>query len=595
MSRLKSEDLTFHSLKAISPIDGRHRVLTAKLSEWFSEYAYHKYRIYLEVEYLIALSENKEFESVRELTATEKDFLRKIVEEFSLEDAQIIQNIDMFGYNGLGPTNHDFKACEYFLKMQMEKSSLKDLLEMVHFGLTTEDANNVAYSCKIRGALKNHYVPAMVELLNMLEELCTAEKNTPMLSKTHGQPATPTTFGKEMANYLERLRKELEFLIGMKLPAKVNGAVGNHAAQQFSAPEVNWLEFTQKFISDLGFEPNLFTTQIEHHDGYTRLFSCLISINNILRDLATNLWLYTSDGYIIQKKIAHEVGSSTMPHKINPWRVEVAEGQTVEANYKLMGFIQKLQVSRYQRDLSDHEAERAIGVGITHSYLAVVHIVQELGRFTVNKQKMLDNLTSMGSVLTEAIQTLLRKEGYEKPYELMKDFSRGKHFTVAELHQFIDAMQIMDATKTKLKSLRPEEYVGLSSRLTELAIRKWQKFKDDNELTKPQIEGVVINCTIMNSSLVEEIKYVVPELMKKGMGVFGICSDTELESTFEKVLVNPADEISRNMIYVGVYDQTFKQLQQKGVTCVNLEQLSTYKAEYNIYRLKEIIDLIKLF
>ena len=217
---MKSEDLTFHSLKAISPIDGRHRVLTAKLSEWFSEYAYHKYRIYLEVEYLIALSENKEFESVRELTATEKDFLRKIVEEFSLEDAQIIQNIDMFGYNGLGPTNHDFKACEYFLKMQMEKSSLKDLLEMVHFGLTTEDANNVAYSCKIRGALKNHYVPAMVELLNMLEELCTAEKNTPMLSKTHGQPATPTTFGKEMANYLERLRKELEFLIGMKLPGK---------------------------------------------------------------------------------------------------------------------------------------------------------------------------------------------------------------------------------------------------------------------------------------------------------------------------------------------------------------------------------------
>lgn len=474
---VKSENLYLHSLKAISPIDGRHRIMTEPLSEWFSEFAYHKYRIYMEIEYLIALSELKDFTALRNFSEEEKQFLRDTVNNFSLKDAQIIQNIDQFGYQEIKPTNHDFKACEYFLKIKMQESSLSDVIEFVHFGLTAEDANNISYSCKIRGALEFHYVPALVNLLDTISQFAEKEKNTAMLSKTHGQPATPTTFGKEIANYLERLRKELVFLATLKLPAKVNGAVGNHAAQHFAAPEVDWINFTKDFVTELGFEPNLFTTQMESHDGYTRLFSCLISINNILRDLAIDFWLYISQGYLTQKKLAHEIGSSTMPHKINPWRMEVAEGQTVEANYKLMGFIQKLQVSRLQRDLSDHEAERAIGVGFAHSYLAVVHVAQELERLSVNKQEMADSLTNFGSILTEAVQTLLRKEGYEKPYELLKEFSRGKHSTVSELHQFVDSMNIREETKIKIKSLRPQDYIGLSSELTDLAIRNWKDFK----------------------------------------------------------------------------------------------------------------------
>lgn len=472
-----STDLFFHSLKAISPVDGRHRLMTEDLAEWFSEFALFKYRLHVEVEYLIALSELEQFPAVRSFSLEEKGFLRSLVLNFTLEDAQTIQDLDRFGYRELKPLNHDVKAGEYFLKEKLKSSSLQDCLEMVHFGLTSEDVNNLAFNSMIQGSLQNIYFPALVNLLDTLAKLAQEEKETPLLAKTHGQPATPTTFGKEIAVFLDRLRKELVCLQNVSLPGKLNGAVGNYNAHYFAAPEIDWLEFSKKVILKFGFEPNLLTTQIEPHDGLTRFFSNLISINNILRDLAVDFWLYLSAGYLVQRKIASEVGSSTMPHKINPWRLEVAEGSSVEANAKLTGFINKLQVSRLQRDLSDHEAQRAIGVGVAHSYLTVLHLSEELSRLSVDRQKMRQDLQDLGSILTEAVQTLLRKENYPLPYELMKDFARGRNCRVQELHSFVEQLGLKEETKQKIKQLSPENYLGLAPQLTELAVKQWEEEK----------------------------------------------------------------------------------------------------------------------
>lgn len=474
------DDLTFHALEAISAIDGRHRLMTAPLANFLSEGALLKYRLLVEVEYIIALSELHPFPFLHfPMFATrQKQFLRDLITDFSLEDAKIIQQIDRFGYNGAPPVNHDVKAVEYFLKLKLTGTDLESAMEMVHFGLTSEDVNNLAYNLMLRNAITTVYLPALEKLLNKLAEMASTEKATPMLGRTHGQPATPTTFGKEMANFLERLRQEYVRLRDFKLHGKLNGAVGCHNAQVFAAPEVDWIDFAEKFVEKFGFEPNLLTTQIEPHDGLIRLFSILFSINNIIRDLATDSWLYVSADYLMQKNVAGEVGSSTMPHKINPWRMEVAEGSSVEANAKLMGFMTKLQLSRLQRDLSDHEAQRGMGVGVAHSLLAVLHATEELERLTVNRQKMLNDLVPMGEVLTEAMQTLLRREGFAKPYEFMKNLSRGRHCTVEELHATVDALEIPQNVKDKLKSLRPEQYLGLATRLVDIAVARWEKRKE---------------------------------------------------------------------------------------------------------------------
>ncbi len=586
---MKSEDLVLHSLKSISPIDGRHRVMTEILSDWLSEYSLIKYRIYLEVEYLIALSELKEFDAVRNFSQEEKDFLRNIVSNFNLKDAQVVQNIDRFGYKDMKATNHDFKAAEYFLKEKILSSSLKDVVEMVHFGLTTEDANNIAYNCMLRGALKNHYIPSLFELLDLLCVWADKEKKSVMLSKTHGQPATPTTFGKEIANYLDRLRKELVILNSIKLAGKLNGAVGNHNAQHFAAPEVNWIEFSKNFVEKLGFEANLMTTQIENHDSCARVFSSMIRINNILKDLSINMWLYISEGYLMQKKVAHEVGSSTMPHKINPWRMEVAEGSCAEANAKLYGFISKMQHSRLQRDLSDHEAQRAFGVGIAHSYLAVVHVIEEFGRLSVNREKMLENLRPMGSILTEAVQTLLRKEKYEKPYELMKDFSRGRHLSSKEVYQLVDGLNINSETKAKLKELKPETYLGLAPELVDLAVREWKTFRENYEVPLIAPKKIIIDYSVVKDY--SELGEVVKELKDKGIEVIGVKVTNGMTELFDKTILVEEIEKSKDTVYVGQVGTLFNEL-NKEMLCVNVDEENVSKSEYNVISLFELINIV---
>ncbi|MFH1063826.1 MAG: adenylosuccinate lyase [Candidatus Woesearchaeota archaeon] len=589
---MKSDDLSIHSLKAISPIDGRHHIMTKPLGEWFSEYALFKYRSHVEVEYLIALSELEGFDAVRTFTKEEKDYLRSIIKEFSLEDAKIIQDIDRFGYNGAGPTNHDVKSVEYFIKMKLKGSSLEDVTEMVHFGLTSEDINNIAFDCMIHGALQQHYIPSLVELLDRLAEHAQRERNTAMLSKTHGQPATPTTFGKEMANYLERLRIELINMASMRLPAKLNGAVGNHNAQHFAAPEVDWIGFAERFTTKMGFSPNLMTTQIEPHDGLARLFNTFISINNILRDLSVDFWLYISAGYMVQRKVAHEVGSSTMPHKINPWRLEVAEGSTVEANFKLMGFVNKLQSSRLQRDCSDHEAQRAIGVGISHSYLAVIHLIEELQRLQVNPARMIAELKDMGMILTEAVQTLLRKEGHDKPYELMKELSRGQQVTVADLHAFISRLDIDTRTKEKILALRPETYIGVAPRLVDIALCKWKEFKSKYKPPRPEVKKVILDCNALTAGIATELPALASTLRQRGLELVGIDIPEKARAVFTGSINREQLSSEKHAIFIGAMDELFNKARDSGMICVNLEDVSRKKSEYNIFRLSEVTGIL---
>lgn len=595
---MKSEDLFFHSLKAVSPLDGRHRVLIAPLAEWFSEYALFKFRLQIEVEYLISLSELKEFPALSEFSQKDKEFLRSLITNFSLEDAKVLQNLDRFGYKDIKPLNHDCKAVEYFLKMKLESTFLQSRKEFIHFGLTSEDINNLAYNKMLKQSWKNYYLPALVELLDYLAKISEREKNTPLLGKTHGQAATPTTFGKEMSNYLERLRIELLALDQIKLPGKLNGAVGNHAAQHFAAPEVDWIKFSEDFITSLGFEPNLLTTQIEPHDGLTRFCSSFISLNNILRDLATDLWLYTSQGYLIQKKIENEVGSSTMPHKINPWRMEVAEGSTAEANAKFYGFISKWQVSRMQRDLSDHEAQRAMGVGVAHSYVAVVHLLEELGRLHLDRNKMLADLQDRGEILTEAVQTLLRKENYPAPYELMKDFSRGKTCSVNELQELIQTLNLTPETKQKIFSLKPEQYLGLSAPLVDLALRRWNKFKENYEEPLLPITKIIIDCASCGEQLILAGKEVIRQLQEKGLLVAGLNNDVNTPNlNFFSLDINK-DEIypEKNVLFLGKVDQNFALAQEKGLITVNFDpNMESKKAKYNIIDWSELPFLVDSF
>jgi len=461
--------LPFEELTAISSVDGRYRHISEALAPYFSEYALIRFRTEVECRYLIALSSARGL-GVRRLTDLEKRTLGKL-SNISLDDARLIKQIEREGHDGIPATNHDVKAIEYFLKRALRGTSLEDTTEWLHFALTSEDVNSVAYALAFSTALTEAIIPSFEGVQRELDALATRHGNAAMLARTHGQAASPTTFGKEMKVFSKRLERQLGQLRAMRLSVKWGGATGNYNAHMAAAPEVDWRSFARRFVSHLNdgrmvkLELNEFTTQIEPHDSYAEYFDCMRRANTILLDFSQDMWRYISDGWIGQRPKAGEVGSSTMPHKVNPIDFENAEGNLGVANALFEHFSRKLPISRLQRDLSDSTVERAFGTALAHSLIAHQSLMRGFGKITVNTSVMHSALMSHPEVLAEAIQTALRRENVAVPYEKLKALTRGKEVTLKEFAVFIDALDISKETKKRLKALRPETYTGLAAHL----------------------------------------------------------------------------------------------------------------------------------
>ncbi len=474
--------MPLESLTAVSSIDGRYRTVAAELTEFFSEFGLIRKRLLVECEYLIALSEAGV--GMRALTGEEKLFLQQLP-NISTEEAGIVKKIEkeglpampahagQAGYEGIPATNHDVKAIEYYIKRKLAGSSLKDVAERTHFGLTSEDVNSVAYGIALRSAVQAVMVPVIEEIRASL--LATAQEHaaTPMLARTHGQPATPTTYGKEMRVFESRLARQIEQLRTRSILVKFGGATGNYNAHMVAAPEIDWQSFAKKFIAGLNvgykisLELNPITTQIEPHDTYAELFDNLRRVNVILTDFSQDMWHYISDGWVTQRPKEGEVGSSAMPHKVNPIDFENAEGNFGVANALFTHFSQKLPISRLQRDLSDSTVERTFGTAFAHSLIGYRSLLRGLGKVTINTAALHAALESHPEVLAEAIQTILRREGVEVPYEKLKELTRGKQVTLEDFAKFIDGLNVSDEVKNRLKSLRPENYIGLAGEIAQ--------------------------------------------------------------------------------------------------------------------------------
>ena len=457
------------SLNSISPIDGRYKKYTEALSKYFSESASMKYKIIVEGEYLIALAETKNV-NLRKFSKKEKGIVGNLY-NLNEKDARVINKIETKGYKNIKATNHDFKAIEYYIKEKLKKTSLKDILEFVHFGLTSEDASNIAYALMIGESVKRVYFPALKDIVKKIEKLTKENENVPMLARTHGQSASPTTFGKEFKVFSERLKRQLSQLENHKLEAKLNGATGNYNALFIAYPKIDWIKFSASLVSKIGklrripLEVNLYTTQIEPHDSYIELFDILRRTNYIIINFNQDLWRYISDNWIIQRPVRGEVGSSTMPHKINPWFLENSEGNLGMANALFEFFGRKLPVSRLQRDLSDSTVLRNIGTAFAHSLIGFKYLGKQLGRIVVNKEKALEDLRAHPEVITEAIQTILRRESVKMPYEQLKELTRGKVVTLSDIHKFINTLKVSKKIKKELLKITPENYTGLASKL----------------------------------------------------------------------------------------------------------------------------------
>ncbi len=446
----------------INPIDGRYYEKTRPLADYFSEMALMKYRVIVEGEYLIALSISRKTH-LRKFNPKEIGKIRSLYKltETDYEEIKKIESV----------TNHDVKAVEYFLKEKLSKTSLKDSLEWIHFALTSEDTNNISYALMIRDSLEKVMIPSIKEIISELNKLAKQYKNLPMLARTHGQPATPTTFGKEMKVFAQRINRGIDHLFGQKILVKLNGASGNYSAHMAAYPKVDWQKFSEKFVIDLNkkrsipLELNHFTTQIEPHDSYVEIFDRFKRINNMLIDFNQDAWRYISDGYLGQKPKKGEVGSSTMPHKINPIDFENSEGNLGIANSLFEFFARKLPISRLQRDLSDSTVERNIGTAFAHSYLAYVMALRGLGKITVNEKRMKEDLTAHPEVIAEALQTVLRRENYPIPYETLKNLTRGKKVTMKDFSKFINGLKVSPKVKKELKKFTPLTYTGLASKI----------------------------------------------------------------------------------------------------------------------------------
>ena len=447
--------MNLDSLTAISPIDGRYRNKVENLWQYFSEYALIKYRVFVETEYFVALCELP-LPQLSEVTETQIEQLREIHKDFSEESALRVKEIER-------TTNHDVKAVEYFLKEKFDAIGLGKFKEFIHFGLTSQDANNTALPLSIHHALNEEYYPLIQQLTDKLEELAGQWQEIPMLAKTHGQPASPTKLGKEMQVFTERIQVQLEQLRAIPCYAKFGGATGNFNAHKVAYPDVDWQQFANDFCKKkLGLERSQFTTQIAHYDNYAAIFDAMKRINNIVLDLNRDMWSYISMNYFRQKIKKGEVGSSTMPHKVNPIDFENSEGNIGIANAGFEQLSSKLPVSRLQRDLTDSTVTRFIGVPFGHSVVALKATLQGLGKLLLNRQVIDKDLNENWTVVSEAIQTILRREFFPNPYEALKDFTRKNELINKQtIHQFIDQLDISEKLKKELKEITPHNYTGI--------------------------------------------------------------------------------------------------------------------------------------
>ncbi len=442
------------SLTAISPIDGRYRGKCEKLDEYFSEYALMRYRVRVEIEYFIALCEIP-LPQLSTVPVSAFGKLRGVYADFSLDDARRIKEIESV-------TNHDVKAVEYFIKEKFDAFGLSQYKEFIHFGLTSQDINNTSVPMSVKEAIEDVYRPVLVELIDHLEQRAEEWRDLPMLAKTHGQPASPTRLGKEIKVFSYRLRRQLETLDNAVVSGKFGGATGNFNAHLTAYPDVNWQEFAARFLDEkLGIEREEYTTQISNYDNLAALFDALRRINTIILDLDRDMWMYISMEYFKQKIKAGEVGSSAMPHKVNPIDFENSEGNLGMANAILSHLAQKLPVSRLQRDLTDSTVLRNVGVPLAHGLIAMHSTLKGLNKLLLNEAAIKADLDSMWNVVAEGIQTILRREGYPNPYETLKQLTRTNAAITAEsISEFIDTLNVSDEVRAELHRLSPHSYTG---------------------------------------------------------------------------------------------------------------------------------------
>jgi len=452
--------MTYDSLTAVSPIDGRYASKCREFGEIFSEYGLIARRVLVECTWLEALCSAKEIRECKALSAAERKALRAIAQGFSLADAQRVKDIEK-------TTNHDVKAVEYFLKEKVKGTSLESRSEFIHFGCTSEDINNMSHALMLRDGTKVLRA-AMDEVTATVAAMAKKYAKVPMLAHTHGQPASPTTVGKELAVVSARLKRQAAEIDRLVMPAKMNGAVGNFNAHLSAYPDVDWEKLARGVIESLGLRQNRLTTQIESHDGIAELFDAIQRWNSILLDFDRDVWMYISMGYFKQRTVKGEIGSSTMPHKVNPIDFENSEGNLGLANSVLGFMARKLPISRMQRDLTDSTTLRNMGVGFGYTLIAIRSTAKGLGKLELNEEKLAEDLDRNWEVLAEPIQTVMRKVGMDRPYERLKELTRGRRVTAEIMREFVSALPLPAADKARLMKLTPATYVGIAAKLARL-------------------------------------------------------------------------------------------------------------------------------
>lgn len=449
--------MEFSALTALSPIDGRYGDKTKELRPIFSEYGLLKFRVQVEIKWLQQLAAHKSINEVPAFSQATINLLEKIITDFSVQDADRIKEIEK-------TTNHDVKAVEYFLKEKIQgNTELEAVSEFIHFACTSEDINNLSYALMLKTARDTVVTPYWTAIIDQIKTLAKDYRDIPLLSRTHGQPATPSTIGKEFANVVYRLERQLKQLQSIEILGKINGATGNYNAHMVAYPEVNWHQFSQSFVTNLGLIWNPYTTQIEPHDYIAELFDCIARFNTILIDFDRDVWGYIALNHFKQRTIAGEIGSSTMPHKVNPIDFENSEGNLGLANAVMAHLASKLPVSRWQRDLTDSTVLRNLGVGLGYALIAYQATAKGLSKLEVNQVHLLDELNHNWEVLAEPIQTVMRRYGIEKPYEKLKELTRGKRVDAEGMKQFIDTLPLPEEEKIKLKQLTPATYIGYAT------------------------------------------------------------------------------------------------------------------------------------